>query len=117
VADSGRKFPIVEPGKYTTRRRTGPRGCGTSNGSVKSAQTGSTSTCGKRAASCSAERSRCSREMSTSTQPAASRSRASSRRVLTLLPLPYSTISAPGPMPSAIAATSRSMIASSVRVG
>ena len=108
---------MVDPGKYTTRRCTARCGAGISNGAVKSAQTGSTSTCGNRDASASAERSRCSREMSTSTQPAGSRRRSSSRRVFTLLPLPYSITSAPGPRPSAMAAAWCRMIESSVRVG
>jgi hypothetical protein len=55
--------------------------------------------------------------MSTGTYAAGSASRSSSSRVLVLLPEPYSTSSARGPIAAAIAPAWRRRIPSSVRVG
>ena len=66
VAARGLKLPIVEPGKYTTRRARGSPVSGSNSGPVKSAWTGRTRRLGKlRRPARNAERSRCSREMST----------------------------------------------------
>ena len=55
AAASCRKLPIVDPGKYSTRRRARRDGVGTSNGWVKSAHTGRTSSAGNSALSSAAD--------------------------------------------------------------